>query len=68
MLKRDSKILAEKNRNPTYSEHYLYWYYCYLTDKIKKMYTYIRQKGQFLKSCNTIRDKNMHTQVEMNRN
>ena len=32
------------------------------------MYTYIRQKGQFLKSCNTIRDKNMHTQVEMNRN
>ena len=48
MLKRGSKILAEKNRNPTYSEHYLYWYYCYLTDKIKKnVYIYKTKRAVF---------------------
>ena len=47
MLNRD-RTNTGKNRKSTYSEHYLYWYYCYLTDEVKKyIYTFIRQKGAF---------------------
>ena len=37
-----------KNRESTYSEHYLYWYYCYLLDEVKNICTHKRQKGHFL--------------------
>ena len=37
-----------KNRESTYSEHYLYRYYCYLLDEVKNICTHKRQKGHFL--------------------
>ena len=51
-------------RKSTYSEHYLYRYHCYLIDEVKKMCKFIKQKRHFFKSCNKIKDKKIHTQVE----
>ena len=66
--KRDSTNTGKK-RKSTYSEHSLYWYYCYLIDEVKNIYIYIyKTKKAFLKFCNTIKDKNIQTLVETNRN